>query len=101
MTLVALIAAFAPLVWAKLCIVRWRSRSYHGLLVGGAAVGTAGAALLVIGALFQTANWLSPLADSPETILILLGWFWLPEGVFMAVAGVVIRLTFGRRDYGG
>ena len=97
-----LIAAFAPLVWAKVCTIRWRSKSYRGLLIGGAAVGCTGGVLLVTGAMFRPATWLFPLADTfaaeGSGILVLLGWFFIPEGTLMVVLGIVIRLTFGATD---
>ena len=97
MTLIALVVALAPLAWAAVCITRWRSESYRSLLIGGVAVGFAGVAFLVTGPVLQSVFWLSPIMDTTGAILVLVGWYWMPEGVFMAVAAVVIRLTFGRR----
>ena len=98
MTLMALFIAFAPLVWAKLCVMRWRSGSYRGLLIGGVAVGFAGTMVLVTGAVLQSGVWLSPHAEAIDGNLVWLGFFWVTEAVFMAVAGVVILLTFGPTD---
>jgi hypothetical protein len=97
MILIALVIALAPLAWAAVCITRWRSGSYRSLLLGGVAVGFAGVVFLVTGPVLQSVFWLSPIMDTTGAILILLGWFCMLEGVFMTVAGVVIRLTFGRR----
>ena len=96
MTLIPLIVAFAPLVWAKVRTIWWRSGSYRGLPIGGVAFGSAG--VLVTSAVHRSAIWSSPLAYTLGANLDLLGWFWVPEGVFMAVAGVVILLTFGPTD---
>ena len=98
MTLIALVLACAPLVWATACIARWRSRPYRELLIGGLAVGAAGVGLLVTGPALQSVFWLSPVVDTAGAMMVAVGWFWIPEGVFMAVAGVVIRLTVGRAD---
>ena len=97
MILIALVIALAPLAWAAVCITRWRSGSYRSLLLGGVAVGFAGVVFLVTGPVLQSVFWLSPIMDTTGAILGSVGWFWMPEGVLMTVAGVVIRLTFGRR----
>ena len=38
------------------------------------------------------------LADTLGANLYMLGRFWMPEGVFMTVAGVAIRLTLSPTD---
>ncbi len=98
MTLIALAVAIAPLVWATVCIAQWRSGPYRELLVGGLVVSTAGVGLLVTGPALQSVFWLSPIVDTAGAMMVAVGWFWIPEGVFMAVAGVVIRLIVGRAD---
>ena len=62
------VLAAAPLVWTKVCIIRWRSGSDRGLPIGGVAVGSAGVALVVVtGAALRSVIGLSALQETSTT----------------------------------
>ena len=92
---IVLMTVLGPIIRALGIVVLRRRAAWRPLLLSGLIVGATGLIAILIGAIMRTMSVPHSAIYELGWLLVLGGWFWLPEGVATLVAGGVMRLVSG------